>query len=189
MAVWSQFLDHPTAYSRPFIDAANVLIADELFWYTDSSKNPELGFGAICYDQWMCQQWDSEFIKQNDPSISYLKLFALVASVIKWGSKFSNRRIILFCDNIGVIHMVNSNSSNCKNCMVLIRKLVLSCMVNNLRVFCRFVRTEDNGLADSLSRMKMGTFWKLANKLSWSISVHKEAVPEELWPMTKLWLK
>ena len=53
LAVWSQFLDHSTAYSRPFIDAANVLIADEQFWYTDSSKNPELGFGAICYDQWM----------------------------------------------------------------------------------------------------------------------------------------
>ena len=62
-------------------------------------------------------------------------------------------------------------------------------MVNNLRVFCRFVRTEDNCLVDSLSRMKMGTFWKLANKLSWSISAHKETVPEELWPMTKLGLK
>ena len=55
-----------------------------------------------------------------DPSIQYLELFALVAAVLAWISRFQNRSVTIFCDNQSVVAMVNNTTSKCINCMTLI---------------------------------------------------------------------
>ena len=131
-----------TSLLQAFIDF-NELSADEIFMYSDASKNKDLGFGAVCQNDWMIGMWaesklnpesDDNFIQDQDPSIAYLELYALVAGVIQWIHRFANKRVILFCDNESVVHMVNKSSSRCKNCMVLIRLMTLESMVHNVRV-------------------------------------------------------
>ena len=120
------------------------------------------------------------------PSIEYLELFAVLVGVIKWIKLFDNKRIILFCDNEAVVGMINNSSSSCKNCMVLIRLLVVESIVRNVRIFARHVGTKDNGKADALSRLDLKRFWRLAED---SMNVSPSELPEEVWPMRKLWLK
>ena len=54
--------------------------------------------------------------------------------------------------------MINNMSSNCKNYMVLIRMIVMEGLCQNVRVFAKYVHTEDNGISDSLRRMDFPRF-------------------------------
>ena len=106
--------------------------ANQIEMYSDAFKNPSLGFGGICKNSWMYRQWDSDFIINHDPSIGYLKLFGVVATILNWLDHFSNRRIILHCDNQSVVAMINNMTSSCKNCLQLIRLLILHSMNCNI---------------------------------------------------------
>ena len=124
---------------------------------------------------------------QFKPSIEYLELFAVTAAVLSWIHKFKNKRVILFCDNRSVVDMINNTSSSCKNCMVLIRMIVLKGLIENVRVFARHVEGVKNELADSLSRNKIEYFKELSNHLGRTWDEKPTTVPEQLWPISKIW--
>ena len=100
--------------------------------YSNAAKRVGLGYGGICQNSWMFGKWTDAFLNEKDPSIEYLELYTLVGMVMNLIHRFCNRRIILFCDNQTVVHMVNNMSSSCKNCIVLIRKLVLNSLCDNV---------------------------------------------------------
>ena len=159
------------------------LNAMELDMYSDASGNYELGFGAYCGPEWAYGKWDTEFCKLVKPSIEYLELFAVLVGVLKWIRLFKNRRIVLFCDNESVVHMINQSSSSCRNCMVLIRLLTAESIYRNVRIYAKHVRTKLNGKADALSRLDFKRFWNIAENMNCEPS----SLPEEIWPFKKLW--
>ena len=118
--VWIQFLQQPYAVARPFIDFEHVLVANDLRWYTDSAKGTNLGTGGICGRFWFSVMWESGFIEKFDPSIGFLELYGVAVSVLNWLHLFPGQRLILFCDNTSVVHMINNVTSKCKFCMKLI---------------------------------------------------------------------
>ena len=153
----------------------------------DASKNFSLGFGGICMKKhWMQARWPKDF-KELDPSIQYLELFAQTASILAWTEYFKNKRIIIHCDNQSVVSMINNSSSTCKNCMVLIRILTMHCMIKNIRVFARHVKTSRNKIADSLSRFHEKCFAYLTRKFCDLDSTPTE-IPNVMWPPMKIWV-
>ena len=140
--------------------------------------------GGVCKSGWMSQQWDEQFILNNDPSIEYLELYALLATELNWVHRFCNKRIIIFCDNISVVHMVNNMSSSCPNCMVLIRKLVLTSMIEIVCIYAKYVSSKNNLRADHLSRLKIRVFKEKFPDTDENLT----AMQKELWPMQKLWI-
>ena len=114
-------------------------------------------------------------------------MFALTVGVLKWIHRFSGKRIVLFCDNEAVVHMVNNNSSSCQNCMVLIRVLVLHSLKHNVRVFARYVASRMNYFSDALSRLNFEKFWRLSREKNVRFEAEMTAMPEEIWPMEKIW--
>ena len=189
LQLWLTFLHHPSVFSRPFVDCKSEICADAIDMFSDSSGSEFLGFGATCGTSWMYQQWNANYIRNYQPSIEYLELFALVAGVKTWIHRYTNRRVILFCDNKSVVDMVNASSSSCKNCMVLIRFLVLEGLINNVRIFARHVEGRKNYFSDALSRLKISKFWELAEKFSKEFEPEPTPVPNVLFPMEKLWVK
>ena len=187
LTVWLQFLNEPSIYNRPFIDFSEVLQANDLDWYTDSSG--VIGCGGYFSSNWFQMKWDKEFIREVTPSIEYLELYAVAASVLLWGSNFPNKRIRLFCDNKSVRDMINSSSSKCKNCMYLIRVIVAFSMRMNLRVFCKYVDSKSNNLADALSRYQMKRFWADVEKEKRTMNKSPEQFPQQLLPMNRIWIK
>ena len=186
LRMWLQFLNNPLIYARPFIDFDTYLSASEINLFTDTSANPDLGCGGFNNHEWFSMIWDRQFIINNNPSIGYLELYAVTVAVILWIYKYRNKRVVLFCDNMSVVNMINNNTSKCRNCMVLIRLIVLHSMLHNTRVYAKHVRGVNNLFADLLSRKNVTKFKTLSqnkfNKLPCSI-------PVSLWPMQKLWLK
>ena len=185
LRMWLSFLEHPSAYCRPFSDFQETLTADQIMFYSDASKNPDLGFGIICEKLFICQRWDREFMLKYDPSIQYLELYAVTVGVVTWMHRYPNRRIILFCDNQSSQGMINKNSTKCKQSMALIRLIILTSLKHNVRIFCNYVDTKSNGIADSLSRMQFDRFKRLAPA---GVDKQPTPMPEELWPMEKVWV-
>ena len=48
--MWKTFIQHPSMYSRPFMDFTTMLTAVEIDMYSDASKNPELGMGGCLWE-------------------------------------------------------------------------------------------------------------------------------------------
>ena len=136
--VWLTFLANyrNQAICRPMVDLNKVRMATEIKFYSDASTNPKLGFGAIFGQRWISEQWGPGFIVEKEPSIGYLELFALTAALLTWGHHIINDRIVIFCDNMSVVNMINNCTSNCKNCMYLLRLIMLNNLIYNRRVFC-----------------------------------------------------
>ena len=137
--VWSQFLAHPTVFCRPFSDFSVDCNATDINLYTDSSRNFLLGCGGVCHQQWFFTGWDVQFMKAAQPSIEYLELYAVTVGVLLWIKRFKNRKILLFCDNQAVVAMINNKSSSCRNCMVLIRVIILEGLKWNVLIKARFL--------------------------------------------------
>ena len=188
-AVWIQFLDLDNHWTdciyRPFVDLCSSRHANQLRFWTDASKNENFGIGCVFMDSWLFCQWEEGFIRQYDPSIAYLELTALCVGVITWIEQFKNSRIVMFCDNMSVCAMVNKMTSSCKNCMKLLRILVLKCLYYNVRVFVRYIDTKSNVLSDSLSRMQIKKFRKLAP----GADLRPTPIPARIWPPSKLWIQ
>ena len=191
LETWRIFLYHDSALAPPFLDFSGkgCVNAKAVNMYSDASGNFFLCMGALCGSSWISQQWQTDFCEKVKPSIEYLELFGVLTGVTLWIHRFRNKRIILFCDNMSVVNMINNSSSTCKNCMVLFRLLVLKGLVENVRMFARHVKGRANELSDALSRMQVKKFWQLAEekKLKFEESPHQ--MPDELWPMSKLWIK
>ena len=162
LEMWKEFLLHPSIFSRSFLDLTNTYDSVALQFYSDASRNFSLGFGSYCYNEWMQGRWkEVGIVDSMNPSIQYLELFALCAAVLQWISKFENKHISIYCDNETVVTIINNSTSACKNCMVLVRIIVLHCLIHNVKLTAKFVRSKDNGIADSLSRFQMDHFHAL----------------------------
>ena len=81
--LWIHFLelDNYKILNRPMVDLIENPIghAKELGFYSDASVQLDLGFGAILGKKWICGTWEQNFVKNYNPSIEYLELFALCA--------------------------------------------------------------------------------------------------------------
>ena len=188
LLTWSKFLDHPSVFCRPFLDFNGYLNASEVNFYTDSSGNARLGMGDLCSSSWFMQQWNYNFVSKVEPSIEILELLAVTAGILLWICRFANKRIVIFCDNISVVYMISKSMSGCKNCMVLIRFITLECLVHNVRVYAKYVKSSENSLADALSRRKVQLFTQLVRETGLDIEKSSTPIPDSIWPIEKIWL-
>ena len=188
---WLSFLDQgkgETNIYRPMVDFSSDRATEILDFFSDASGSKKKGgFGCYYKREWCWGKWNNEFMVDCNPSIEYLELVALVMGVFIWSSKLSNRRVVIFCDNEAVVNMTNNNSSSCKNCMVLLRKLVLRSLSFNFRIFVKHVTTQNNGIADAISRQNWNRFKRLT--MDRKMKELPEDLPSELWPIENLWVK
>ena len=184
---WYAFLCHPSVYSQDFADfqETNAIFTN---FATDASKNSPLGVGGICGTDWFVQQWDEDFIINFDPSIAYLELFGVTVAASLWLNNFRNKSIIIHCDNQSVVHMINKNMSSCKNCMVLLRFLILHCLCCNVKIVAWYVRSKDNLFPDLLSRLRYREFCDQSKLYNVKFNNRPCQLPDYLWPMDKIWL-
>ena len=182
--MWTLFLEDLNSVVRPFIDLDATLNAQEINFYSDSSAKSTFGFGAIFNNNWLFGKWESSFINDCKPSIEFLELFALCAGIFTWEYELRETRIVVFCDNISVVHMVNNLTSSCHQCMKLLRLLTLNNLRHDRCVFVRHVKGKNNQLSDALSRQNLRRFFALAPK---TVNPYPDHIHPDLWPLTKIW--
>ena len=188
LRMWLSFLEHPSIYARSFMDMDNTISSTDVDFFTDASANAQLGCGGISGKDWFIMQWNENFIKKFTPSINYLELYAVMIAVENWIYKYKNQRIYIFCDNMSVVQMINSTTSRCKNCMVLLRLMVLRGLTHNVKISAKHVPGKLNVYSDYLSRLKYKQFRQLARKENRQFSSTPANIPESL-KMEDLWIK
>ena len=190
--IWASFLElqdiNRTILCRPFVDIHKTIQADTLQFFTDAAKGKTLGMGGVLHSLSFFAQWEPNYIKLYNPSIEYLELLAICMETFCWSEQLQNQCIIMFCDNESMVTMVNDTMSSCKNCMLLIRKLVLRSLEYNFRIFCRWIKGSSNFKADFLSRMKLEKFRSYVKQHGINTDPDPMPLNMDLWPASKLWL-
>ena len=181
--VWLEFLTtyRVEAVSRPFIDCGEDFLGNDIRYTSDTSAAVRKGFGCVLKTSWMFGQWPKNFMLKYEPCIEFLELFALCIGIFSWIEQLRNDRIIIYCDNQTVCRMVNHNTSGCKYCMVLIRKLTLLCLCYNLKIHVEYIKSRDNELSDALSRINLKLFKDLTRELDFD--PFPTCPSMELWPV------
>ena len=85
----------------------------------------------------------------------------MLVACATWGQHFTGLRVLIFCDNISVVTIVNKGALRCPLIMELVRALFDVCVYHDFEVRLRHVPGVDNVAADRLSRLDYESFRQL----------------------------
>ena len=155
LATWLQFLQ--AFNGKSFFLYNSFETRNWLQLATDASGS--IGFGAIFETEWFYGTWPKNWLQYN---IMVLELYPIVAAVVVWGNRWTNKNICFLTDNEALVSVINKQSTREKHAMTLIRNLVLNCLKYNICFTAKHVPGLENKLADKLSRLQLAEFRKLA---------------------------
>ena len=135
--------------------------SDTLSLFTDASGS--LGYGGIFQKRWFQGKWlPCQQLGQGGISILWQELYAINVACHLWGAHWRSKRIHFYCDNQGVVEVINSRRSKVPRVMDLVRDLTLCTLRHNFYFRAVYVPEIKNNIADSLSRFQMERFHQLA---------------------------
>ena len=123
--------------------------------------NSKTGWGTWWDTHWTWDQWVSEFIQQESPSIDYMELFEVLVAMWIWTLDFANKEVRVNSDNQPMVYIINNKSSHSPSMLNLIHFLTLHCMLNNIHLSAQFIPSTLNQRSDALSRLQFSWFHHL----------------------------
>jgi len=122
---------------------------------TDSAGGKGMGFGIYFKGLWSQGKWPSLWREQGlTRDITVLKLFPILVVIVGRGSQMINKRLLFHCDNLAVVHIINTMSSKSDRVMTLVRVLILQCLQYNIAIKAVHVPGVKNLICDALSRFQ-----------------------------------
>ena len=172
LAAWIEFLCHFNG---------TVKFSDEVwhgnaFYHFYSDAAASIGFGIYFNGKWAQASWPEEILIRRY-SIAFLELFPIVVGVLLWGKQLTGKKVVFWSDNQTVVAVINKQSSSCTHIMSLIRRLVVLCLKWNIWFRAKYVPGVNNEIADSLSRLQMDRFRRLAP----DADLMGTPLPRQLW--------
>ena len=157
--MWKTFIDQWNGiglFLSPLWETSNTLSL-----FTDASGS--LGYGGFFQNRWFQGQWlPSQQLGQPGISILWQELYAINVACHLWGALWTSKCIQFYCDNQGVVEVINSRRSKVPRVMDLVRDLTLCTLQQNFYFRAVHVPGINNNIADSLSRFQMERFHQLA---------------------------
>ncbi len=144
LTAWSGFLQ--TCNGRVLFLSRSWTSSEHIKLYTDASG---LGFAAILGDQWFQGGWP---VTWRDVNIAAKELLPIVIAVRLWSGSLCNKKLLMLCDNIAVVYVINTQTSKDKRLMSLLRSLIVTCMQSNIMIRAKHIPGLVNVAADALSR-------------------------------------
>ena len=158
--MWQYLLSHWNGVSF-FLDN-HITKAHDMCLFTDAAGS--VGFGGFFQNQWFNEVWSPELLSENNDemSIAFQELYPVVVAAMLWGHYWTRKRILFYCDNKAVVHIINKGRSKSLTIMRLMRRLVITAGIYNFTFVAEHVPGVHNSIADALSRFQMTRFRKLA---------------------------
>ncbi|XRB13434.1 reverse transcriptase domain-containing protein [Pseudoscourfieldia marina] len=133
-----------------------VPVADALL-HTDASKS---GWGGVLNSKVPATGfWKAH---QRQEHITALELRAVRLSVLSFIKELKGRRVLHFCDNMAVVHILTNITARTPSMMAELRKLFWVLDVNDISLRTRHIRSAANVWADQLSRRWDNGDWRLS---------------------------
>ncbi|CAB4014737.1 Hypothetical predicted protein, partial [Paramuricea clavata] len=93
--------------------------------YTDAAGS--IGFGGYLAGQWYQGLWlpEQNINQKTGISIAWQELYPIYLACCLWGSQWTSKRIVFFCDNESIVQVLNQKTSKSQKIMDLLRPIVL----------------------------------------------------------------
>ena len=143
---------------------------------SDSSK---MGFAVYLNEDWLAGSWkapldiqgiSADCVHVHSPpgqdvydatNINELELWPVVAGAKRWCHVFRNRSVRVGTDNTQVLTMLRKGRSRNKTCMNWLRELFWLSFLFNFELIPYYVRSQDNFVADTMSRLGYDKYKKV----------------------------
>jgi hypothetical protein len=120
-----------------------------------ASDASNLGMGATFKSFWWFVPFKSAHLKHP---IAWRELLAIVVACRVWGHLLSTKRVLIECDNLGVVYSVNNGTSKNPPIMSLIRDLFFVSSHFSFDIKLKHLPGILNVGPDLLSRLKIEEF-------------------------------
>ena len=148
--------------------------------WTDASGSFGCGAVAPSQEEWLQWRWSNctpDGAESVEESILWMELFPIVLATAVWGRRWEESNVIIHCDNMGTVAVVNSGYSKAAPVMYLLRCLFFARARFQFTLQAVHTPGVQNTWADAVSR----------NNISWFLSqvpnvgrVHQTAIPRSL---------
>lgn len=118
------------------------------------------GCGGVC-DRLFFHAVFPAGILHCDYSINKLELLTICVMCKLWGHLWTGMKILIYCDNISSVYVVNSGRSQDRFLQKCLRELCFVSAKHGFLLKVSHIRGVDNRLADFLSRWHLGLDYKL----------------------------
>ena len=151
---------------------------------TDSSL---IGCGGWSDGDYFHTQFPPAFKNNKDIAINKLECFAILLAVRLWSQRLCNKNILMYCDNMTTVEVVNKGKAHNHFTQSILRELIWWCIKCNCWIKLCHLTNQDNRLSDHLSRWHDDKHRK--EFLQTTAGVHKQEyhVHDELFKFTHPW--
>lgn len=168
---WESFLkfNNGTALLSP----PTNLLSTKLCLISDSSK---YGFGGTFGTNWIQGVWPEHWKQFN---IAFLEAYPILLLIDVFSNYLAHSRVLIRCDNMAVVEILNKMSSKDADIMCLIRHIALLTLMHDITLIAVHIPGKMNVLPDLLSRSQV-TPTLLTH---YGMSATRTAIPPKLQPM------
>ena len=114
--------------------------------------------GAYFGGDWLYYNFTAESRALVDLQINYKETLAVVMAAERWGPAWSNKHVIVGCDNQAAVAIINKGSTSNSFVMHFLLKLFWISALYNFHNTARYVEGCKNVIADVFSRMHIGSY-------------------------------
>ena len=135
------------------------------FYEDDWISNVDMEMFTDASDQSAAGYYDGAWFVHpvtTEHSINWRELYAVVVAAGTFGKEWQGKRILLHCDNMCVVQVLNSGTCKSPEIMCLVRKLFFIAATHGFACRAMYINTKVNTIADALRRYKWGLFRQLA---------------------------
>ena len=115
------------------------------------------GCGAIHGRAWCQLQWPEGSERFH---ISFKELVPILMASLVWGRGWKGQKVMSYCDNEAVVHVLASRSAKDPDLMHLLRCLFFVEAAWQFTLFARHVKGKENVAADAISRNNLELFFE-----------------------------
>ena len=129
-----------------------------------------------------------EDLKQKKLDIGLLELITVIVALKIWGRQFRGKRIVVYCDNQSVCQILNSGKSRSEEFQNGLREVCYLTAIHECELKTCHLSSNENRLADSLSRWHLGEKFQEDFKLVTSqFDINECFVSKELFQFVNNW--
>ncbi|KAL2081723.1 hypothetical protein ACEWY4_023576 [Coilia grayii] len=140
----------------------HALSPEDLQLYTDAA--PSVGFGGYFAGQWFASAWPRKMLHlpPSAASSAVYEVYPVVVAALLWGSSWSGKRVLIYCDNEAAVFAINKGRSRAPVICPFLRRLVWTAACHQFILTAAHIPGHQNAIADSLSRFAFQRFRTLA---------------------------
>ncbi|KAI8490424.1 hypothetical protein Bbelb_316920 [Branchiostoma belcheri] len=143
-----------------FVSAVSLLTPD-IYCAPDEVVTTDAcltGCGGICNGEFFHSRFPTAVLEQYGAKIHVLEMLTIVVAARKWGPGWRGSRIVINCDNMACVYVLNSGRSRDKDLLHSARELWLIAASCDFVLRAEHIQGRENRVADHLSR------WHLSSK-------------------------